>query len=91
VVLALSTDTPTVGAQTASKLGLHFPLLSDPLAQVIRQYQMFNPPMHMASMGYVLIDAHGRVRARAVDPYFGVHSEAILRRVVHLGTAAVTP
>ena len=40
---------------------------------------------------YVLIDAHGRVRARAVDPYFGVHSEAILQHVAHMGTAAVTP
>jgi peroxiredoxin len=91
VVLALSTDTPTVAAQTASRLDLHFPLLSDPLAQVIRQYQMFNPPMNMASMGYVLIDAHGRMRAREVDPYFGVHSEAILQHVTHMGTAAVTP
>ena len=31
MVLALSIDTPTIAAQTASKLGLHFPLLSDPL------------------------------------------------------------
>jgi peroxiredoxin len=91
VVLALSTDAPPVAAQTASRLGLQFPLLSDPLGQVIRQYQMFNPPMHMASIGYVLIDAHGRVRAREVDPYFGRHSEAILQHVARIGTAAVTP
>jgi peroxiredoxin len=91
VVLALSTDTPTVAVQTASRLGLHFPLLSDPLSQVIRQYQMFNPPMNMASMGYVLIDAHGRVRAREVDPYFGVHSEAILQRLARGRAAAVAP
>ena len=82
MVLALSTDTSTVAAQTASRLGLHFPLLSDPLAQVIQQYQMFNPPMNMASMGYVLIDAHGRVRARAVDPSFGVHSQVILQQLI---------
>ena len=75
----------------ASRLGLQFPLLSDPLGQVIRQYQMFNPPMNMASMGYVLIDAHGRVRTRAVDPSFGGHSEAILQHFAHMGTAAVTP
>ena len=82
MVLALSTDAPPVAAQTASRLGLQFPLLSDPLAQVIRHYQMFNPPMNMASMGYVLIDAHGRVRARAVDPSFGVHSQAILQQLI---------
>jgi len=91
VVLALSTDAPLVAAQMASRLGLQFPLLSDPLGQVIRQYQMFNPPMHMASMGYVLIDAHGRVRAREVDPYFGGHSEAILQRLAREGAAAVAP
>ena len=91
MVLALSTDAPPVAAQTASRLGLQFPLLSDPLAQVIRHYQMFNPPMNMASMGYVLIDAHGRVHAREVDPYFGVHSEAILQRLARGGAAAVAP
>ena len=41
--------------ERAAKVGLHFPLLSDPSAQVIRQYRMFNPPMSMAHMGYVLI------------------------------------
>lgn len=46
------------------------------------------PPMNMASMGYVLIDARGRVRAREVDPYFGVHSEAILQRLARAGAAA---
>jgi peroxiredoxin len=86
--MALSIDPPEVAAWTASKLGLHFPLLSDPQAQVIRQYRMFNPPMSMASMGYVLIDAHGRVRAREVDPYFGGHSEAILQHLARVGAAA---
>ena len=87
--MALSIDPPEVAAWTASKLGLHFPLLSDPQAQVIRQYRMFNPPMNMASMGYVLIDAPGRVRAREVDASFGAHSEAILQRLARLeGTAS---
>jgi hypothetical protein len=45
---------------------------------------MFNPPMNMASMGYVLIDAPGRVRARAVDPSFGVHSQAIFQQLIGL-------
>ena len=91
MVLALSIDAPTLAAQTASRLGLHFPLLSDPQAQVIRQYRMFDPPMRMAHMGYVLIDAHGRVQARVVDAYFGAQSAAILQRLAHMGAAAVAP
>ena len=82
--MALSIDPPHVAAHTASRLGLHFPLLSDPLAQVIRQYRMFNPPMSMAQMGYVLIDGRGRVLARVVDAFFGTHSEAILQRLARL-------
>ena len=39
-------------------------------------------------MGYVLIDAHGRVRAREVDAFFGAHSEAILQRLARVGAAA---
>ena len=53
--MALSIDPPSVTAGTAARLGLHFPLLSDPQAQVIRQYRMYNPPAGMAHMGYVLI------------------------------------
>ena len=41
--MAISIDAPEVAARTASKVGLHFPLLSDPDAHVIRQYRMFNP------------------------------------------------
>jgi peroxiredoxin len=88
VVLALSIDGPTLAAQTASRLGLHFPLLSDPLAQVIRQYRMFDPPMSMAQMGYVLIDGHGLVLAREVDASFGTHSAAILQRLARAGVRA---
>ncbi len=89
--MALSIDPPKVAAWTTSKLGLHFPLLSDPQTQVIRQYRMFNPPMSMASMGYVLIDAHGRVRAREVDTSFGTHSEAILQRLARLEATSSSP
>ncbi len=91
MVLALSSDPPTLAAQTASRLGLHFPLLSDPQAQVIRQYRMFDPPMSMAQMGYVLIDGHGRVLAREVDAFFGAHSAAILQRLARVGAAASSP
>jgi peroxiredoxin len=89
--MALSIDPPEVAARTASKVGLHFPLLSDPQAQVIRQYRMFDPPMSMAQMGYVLIDGHGRVLARVVDAFFGAHSKAILQRLARVGQAASSP
>lgn len=89
--MAVSIDPPHVAAHTASGLGVHFPLLSDPQARVIRQYRMFNPPKSMAQMGYVLIDAHGRVLARVVDAFFGAHSEAILQRLARTGAAASSP
>jgi len=89
--MALSIDSPILAAQTASRLGLHFPLLSDPQAQVIRQYRMYNPSMSMAQMGYVLIDGHGRVLAREVDSFFGAHSAAILQRLARWGAAAPSP
>ena len=85
--MALSIDPPAVAARTAAKLGVRFPLLSDPQARVIRQYRMYNPPTSMAQMGYVLIDVRGRVRARELDPFFGAHSATLLQRVVALGAA----
>jgi len=91
VVMALSIDSPILAAQTASRLGLHFPLLSDPQAQVIRQYRMFDPLTSMAQMGYVLIDGHGRVLAREVDAFFGAHSAAVLQRLARAGAAASAP
>ena len=86
--MALSIDPPSVTGGTAARLGLHFPLLSDPQAQVIRQYRMYNPPAGMAHMGYVLIDAPGQVRAREVDLHFDTHSAAILQRLARVGAAA---
>ncbi len=61
--------------------------LSDPEAPVIRQYLMYNPQMHMAHMGYVLIDARGRVRHRVLNPQCGEHREAMLRRLARHGPA----
>jgi peroxiredoxin len=80
-VLALSIDVPEVAAQTREALGLRFPLLSDPNASVIRHYQMYNAKMRMSDMGYVLIDAHGRIRDRVRDPQFGERTETILQQL----------
>ena len=80
-MLAVSSDALTLAVPMAARLGLHFPVLSDPQGTVIRQYHMFNPLMNQAHMGYVLIDVLGRVRARVLDPSFGAHSAVILQRV----------
>ena len=90
-MLAVSGDALTLAAPMAARLGLHFPVLSDPQAQVIHQYRMLNPLTNQAHMGYVLIDASGRVRARVIDPSFGAHSEAILQRVARWGATAASP
>ena len=87
MVLALSIDPPTTAARTASQLGVQFPLLSDPSAALIRQYLMYSQRMRMADMGYVLIDAGGRVRYRVRDPQFGAHSPAILQKFARMQTA----
>ena len=87
MVLALSIDPPATTAQTASKLGLQFPLLSDPPATIIRQYKMYSQRMRMADMGYVLIDASGGLRYRVRDPQFGAHSPAILQKFTRMKTA----
>lgn len=85
--MALSIDPPATAAQTASQLGVQFPLLSDPSAAVIRQYHMYSQRMRMADMGYVLIDAGGRVRYRVRDPQFGAHSPAILQKFARMQIA----
>ncbi len=85
--MALSIDPPATAAQTASKLGVQFPLLSDPPAAVIRQYQMYSQRMQMAHMGYVLIDAGGRVRHRVRDPQFGAHSPEMLQKFARMRAA----
>ena len=90
-MLAVSRDALPLAVPMAAKLGLHFPVLSDPQAQVIRAYHMLNPLMNQAHMGYVLIDALGRQRARVLDPSFGEHSGVILQRVARWGAIAASP
>jgi peroxiredoxin len=90
-VLAVSSDALTLAGPMVARLGLHFPVLSDLQARVIYQYRMLNPLTNQAHMGYVLIDASGRLRARVIDPSFGTHSEAILQRVARWSATAASP
>lgn len=86
-MLGISIDPPSVARHTVTQLGLQFPLLADPHMRVIQQYSMKGTDMQMAHMGYVIIDVHGRIRTRQVDPQFGEHAQDILAIVQHLRTA----
>jgi hypothetical protein len=50
---------------------------------------MYNAKMRMADMGYVLIDAHGRIRDRVRDPQFGEHTETVLQQLAPM--ESITP
>lgn len=68
----------------ATQARLDFPVLSDPSMEAISDYGMQSRKMLMADMGYVLIDASGRVRVRRIDHQFGEHAAEIveaLRRI----------
>lgn len=85
--MGISIDSPRVARRTSSRLGLTFPLLSDPPMRIIRQYRMTGQDMNMAYMGYVIIDRQGRIRARKVDPQFGEHVKDMLAILERLDTA----
>jgi len=87
VVLGISIDPPSVLRHTVAQLSLQFPLLADPQMRVIRQYGMKGKDMQMAHMGYVIIDAQGRLRMRKIDPQFGEHAQDILAVLQYLQPA----
>ena len=63
----------------ATELGFAFPVLSNPSLDVIYLYNMKGQGSTMADMGYVLIDAAGRVRMRQIDHRFGDHADEIVK------------
>ena len=65
----------------ATELGFAFPVLSNPSLDVIYLYNMKGQGSTMADMGYVLIDAAGRVRMRQIDHRFGDHADEIVEGV----------
>ena len=78
-------DTPETLRQTQAGSGASFPLLSDIDMKVTRQYDMqLRPEWPMGGMGdipemgYVVVDAVGRIKLQRVDLYFGDNSEDIL-------------
>lgn len=83
--MAVGFDTPETLRQTQAGSGASFPLLADKDMTVTRQYDMqLRPewPMGgmgaMQEMGYVIVDAEGRIQLQRVDLYFGDNSDDIL-------------
>lgn len=83
--MAVGYDTPETLRQTQAGSGASFPLLSDIDMKVTRQYDMQlrpNWPMggmgDIPEMGYVVVDAEGRIQLQRVDLYFGDNSNDIL-------------
>jgi len=77
-VFAISIDRQDDGRRVAADLGFAVPVLSNPRLDVVYSYSMKAPDATTADMGYVLIDAAGRIRARQIDHRFGDHAEEII-------------
>lgn len=87
-VFAISKDSAADAQRIVAEVGLDFPVLSDPSMEMISRYGMMGEGMPMADMGYVLIDASGRVRVRRIDRQFGEHAAEIvnaLQQTVRVG------
>ena len=77
-VFAISTDRQDDARQVAADLGFTVRVLSNPRLDVVYSYRMKAPDSATADMGYVLIDAAGRIRVRRIDHRFGDHAEEIV-------------
>lgn len=77
-MFAISSDAPDDARRMATELALDFPVLSNPSMDVIYRYRMKGERMPMADMGYVLIDATGRVRVHKIDRQFGEHASDLI-------------
>lgn len=83
--MAVGYDSPESLKLSQEGSGASFPLLSDIDLTVTRMYDMqLRPDWPMAGMGdipemgWVVVDAEGRIRVQRVDLYFGDHVDDIL-------------
>ena len=83
-VFAISSDGPQDARRMATELGLDFPVLSNLSMDVIYRYRMKGDRMPMADMGYVLIDATGRIRQHKIDRQFGEHVGDLVKSLGNL-------
>jgi len=79
-VVAISTDEAEESKKLDHLLNKAFPLLSDPVLEVINAYQMRHNMggITVGNMGYAIIDRQGQVRKVEVDGAFGRHTDVIL-------------
>ena len=84
-VFAIGNDIPNDARRMATELGLDFPVLSNPSMDVIYRYRMKGEGMRMADMGYVLIDAAGRIRVHKIDRQLGEHAGEIAEGLQWIG------
>lgn len=87
-VFAVSKDSTSDAQRMVAEVGLDFPVLSDPSMEMISRYGMMGEGMPMADMGYVLIDAAGKLRVRRIDREFGRHAEEITGDLQRISSAS---
>ena len=79
--VAISVDAPAVSAELARKAGYTFPILSDPNAAVIRQYDLLHKGAgagggDVARPAEFLLDRTGTVRWRELTEDYRVRARA---------------
>ena len=84
--MAVSIDRQSEARELGLRLGLAFPILSDPGMRVIQAYGMKGVGMEMADMGYVVIDRQGRMRAKTLERRFGDNINDIVGILEKLNT-----
>lgn len=84
-VLVINRDTPEESRRLRQATGFSGLILLDPRLEAVRQYDMDVKPGQpmggmrgLPQMGYVIVDATGRIRVQRVDLYFGQHADEIL-------------
>jgi peroxiredoxin len=73
---AISVDPPDVSAKLAEKLGLRFPLLSDPDRAVIRAWGVEDAENGIAWPAIYVVDRDGKVRWRSLSEDYKIRAAA---------------
>ncbi len=67
-MIAVSADPPAAGQKVAAEMKLEYPILPDPLRNIIRQYGVLHPTEGIARPSLFIINREGRI----VWKYIGV-------------------
>ncbi|MBI3723138.1 peroxiredoxin family protein [bacterium] len=69
-VAAVSVDPVDVSQELSAKLGLHYPILSDPSGETIRAWGVWHAEKKIALPSVFVVDSHGVIRWKFVSPAF---------------------